>query len=39
MKRAELKKEIDFWIQRFELEEKRKDKAETLSKGISKRYS
>ena len=33
MKRAELKKEIDFWIQRFELEEKRKDKAETLSKG------
>jgi len=33
MKKAELKKEIDFWIQRFELEEKRKDKAETLSKG------
>ncbi|MEK8197567.1 ABC transporter ATP-binding protein [Lysinibacillus sp. FSL M8-0134] len=33
MKRAELKKEIDFWIQRFELGEKRKDKAETLSKG------
>ncbi|KOY80716.1 ABC transporter ATP-binding protein [Lysinibacillus macroides] len=33
MKRAELKKDIDFWIQRFELEEKRKDKAETLSKG------
>lgn len=33
MKRAELKKEIDFWIQRFELDEKRKDKAETLSKG------
>lgn len=33
MKRDELKKEIDFWIERFELEEKRKDKAETLSKG------
>ncbi|WP_249664393.1 ATP-binding cassette domain-containing protein, partial [Lysinibacillus sp. D4B1_S16] len=33
MKKAELKKEIDFWIQRLELEEKRKDKAETLSKG------
>ncbi len=33
MKRADLKKEIDFWIQRFELDEKRKDKAETLSKG------
>lgn len=33
MKRDELKKEIDFWINRFELEEKRKEKAETLSKG------
>lgn len=33
MKKAALKKEIDFWIQRFELEGKRKDKAETLSKG------
>ena len=33
MKRDELKKEIDFWIERFELQEKRKDKAETLSKG------
>lgn len=33
MKKAELKKDIDFWINRFELEEKRKDKAETLSKG------
>lgn len=33
MKRAKLKKEIDFWISRFELEEKRNDKAETLSKG------
>ncbi|MFF5994612.1 ABC transporter ATP-binding protein [Lysinibacillus sp. KU-BSD001] len=33
MKRDELKREIDFWIERFELEEKRKDKAETLSKG------
>lgn len=33
MKREELKKEIDFWIERFDLEEKRKDKAETLSKG------
>jgi len=33
MKKAELKKEIDFWINRFELEERRKDKAETLSKG------
>ncbi|MGM9950404.1 MAG: ABC transporter ATP-binding protein [Lysinibacillus sp.] len=33
MKRDEIKKEIDFWIERFDLEEKRKDKAETLSKG------
>ncbi|MGE7942405.1 ABC transporter ATP-binding protein [Lysinibacillus xylanilyticus] len=33
MKKAELKREIDFWISRFELEERRKDKAETLSKG------
>jgi len=33
MKRNELKKEIDFWIERFELEEKRHNKAETLSKG------
>lgn len=33
MKKAELTKEIDFWIARFDLEEKRKDKAETLSKG------
>ncbi|KGR82216.1 ABC transporter ATP-binding protein [Lysinibacillus odysseyi] len=33
MKRDELKKEVDFWINRFDLEEKRKDKAETLSKG------
>lgn len=28
-----LKKEIDFWIARFDLQEKRHDKAETLSKG------
>ena len=33
MDRAELKKEIDFWIERFDLEEKRNVKAETLSKG------
>jgi ABC-2 type transport system ATP-binding protein len=33
MKREHLKQEIDFWIQRFDLEEKRHDKAETLSKG------
>lgn len=33
MKRNELKKEIDFWITRFDLEEKRHHKAETLSKG------
>jgi len=33
MKKEELKRDIDFWISRFELEEKRKDKAETLSKG------
>lgn len=33
MKKSELKKEIDFWIARFDLEDKRKDKAETLSKG------
>ena len=33
MKREQLKQDIDFWIQRFDLEEKRHDKAETLSKG------
>ncbi|CAM5223817.1 ABC-2 type transport system ATP-binding protein OS=Ureibacillus acetophenoni OX=614649 GN=SAMN05877842_10375 PE=4 SV=1 [Ureibacillus acetophenoni] len=33
MKRADVKKEIDFWIQRFDLEDKRHNKAETLSKG------
>ncbi|MFF2177668.1 ABC transporter ATP-binding protein [Lysinibacillus sp. NPDC058147] len=33
MKKSELKKEIDYWINRFELDERRKDKAETLSKG------
>lgn len=33
MKKDELKREIDFWIKQFDLEEKRKDKAETLSKG------
>ncbi|MBM7609923.1 ABC-2 type transport system ATP-binding protein [Lysinibacillus composti] len=33
MKQEEIKKEVDFWIHRFELDEKRHDKAETLSKG------
>jgi len=33
MDRQDLIKEIDFWIQRFDLEDKRKNKAETLSKG------
>lgn len=33
MDKAELKKDIDFWITRFDLEEKRYVKAETLSKG------
>lgn len=33
MDNAVLKQEIDYWIERFELEEKRNDKAETLSKG------
>ncbi|MCL1694387.1 MULTISPECIES: ABC transporter ATP-binding protein [unclassified Lysinibacillus] len=33
MKKSQLKKEIDYWISRFELEDRRKDKAETLSKG------
>ena len=28
-----LKKEVDYWIKRFDLEDKRKAKAETLSKG------
>lgn len=31
--RNELKKEVEYWIERFELEDKRKAKAETLSKG------
>lgn len=33
MTKEDCKKEADFWIKRFELEEKRNDKAETLSKG------
>ena len=33
MDKAELKRDIDFWIERFDLEEKRHVKAETLSKG------
>ena len=32
-KRKDLKQEVDYWINRFELEDKRKAKAETLSKG------
>ena len=31
--RKELRSQVDGWIQRFELEDKRKSKAETLSKG------
>ncbi len=31
--KKDLKKEVDYWIKRFELEDKRKSKAETLSKG------
>lgn len=33
MNREQLKQDIDFWIKRFDLEEKRHEKAETLSKG------
>lgn len=33
MTKKDAKEQADFWMQRFELEEKRKDKAETLSKG------
>ncbi len=33
MSKEECKHEVDFWIKEFELEEKRNDKAETLSKG------
>ncbi len=33
MEKAQLKRDIDFWIERFDLEEKRHVKAETLSKG------
>ncbi|MEO4052592.1 ABC transporter ATP-binding protein [Solibacillus sp. CAU 1738] len=33
MTKEDCKREVDFWIERFELEEKRNDKAETLSKG------
>lgn len=32
-KRKELKPEVEYWIKRFELEDKRKEKAEKLSKG------
>ena len=31
--KKDLKKEVDYWIKRFDLEDKRKAKAETLSKG------
>ena len=31
--RTDLKQEVDYWITRFELDDKRKAKAETLSKG------
>jgi ABC-2 type transport system ATP-binding protein len=31
--KKDLKKEVDYWITRFELDDKRKAKAETLSKG------
>ncbi|MFJ8262264.1 ABC transporter ATP-binding protein [Rummeliibacillus sp. NPDC094406] len=31
--KKDLKNEVDYWIKRFELEDKRKSKAETLSKG------
>lgn len=33
MDKKEIKREIDFWIERFDLEDKRNVKAETLSKG------
>lgn len=33
MTKRDAKEQVNFWIERFELEEKRKDKAETLSKG------
>lgn len=33
MDKKDVKKEVDYWIEKFELEEKRFDKAETLSKG------
>lgn len=33
MSKENCKREVDFWIQQFDLEEKRHDKAETLSKG------
>lgn len=33
MTKKDAKEQANFWMQRFELEEKRKDKAETLSKG------
>lgn len=33
MTKADAKEQANFWIERFELDEKRKDKAETLSKG------
>lgn len=33
MKKEDIKREIDFWIERFDLEEKRHEKAEKLSKG------
>lgn len=32
-KRKDLKETVEYWLKRFDLEEKRKDKAETLSKG------
>ena len=34
---SNLKKEIDFWLERFDLAERRKKKVETLSKGMSQK--
>jgi ABC-2 type transport system ATP-binding protein len=33
MEKSTIKREVDYWIERFQLEEKRHAKAETLSKG------
>jgi len=37
MKKEDVDKEMDFWLERLELQDRKKDKIETLSKGLKQR--